>query len=179
MYKIKTKYPGFTLIELLIVIAIVGILATVVFVMLSGGRGKANDAAIISAAESIMKKQQFDSTVNGITYSNYSVWSADNPISACAGFGSAIQPACETIYNAEGGSAGNAEKIWTGRQNPSPLTAFSVVVWLPGIKKFYCIGSNGKKSMTTNDDPPEGTGTQGSGCGAAWSCPGCPQDNTL
>jgi len=161
------------------VIAIIGILAATVLVLLSNAKGKTNDSKIMSQANSMMKAAQVDAEGNNQDYTKWNIpscdiRSADNcsdgtlPITASNGRPD-VAKACESIV---------------GLENPSDLSNLSVeafylcssdfkkrlniAVYLPYAKKMYCISSSGKTSTIMN--------LNGSGCGAYggdFTCPGC------
>lgn len=166
---------AFTLIELLIVIAIIGILAGVVLVSTSAGRGKAKDAAIMSTANSMMKAIQAESIATG-NYSNYDKgWIIVT--TPCSGLpSSSLVNACNDMI-AKIGDVGvpwdTRYKLYIGKGKPvtdppPPGPAFSIMVALPEAQKFYCIGSNGGSSSSTP--------LTSEGCGGSWFCSGCYAD---
>lgn len=183
----KTKINsrgGFTLIELLIVIAIIGILASIVLVSLSSARTKAKQASAISSAKSIMSLAQVDSIATG-DYSAYiqggpgcpvisGGW-MDSEASCDACYGNTFNPAsvraaCKSIIRTVGPYWSNS---WN---NFNPIfPKFSILLPLGGIGlqgKHYCIGSNSGASLAIESE---------SGCGwtsTNWDCSGCPGDTT-
>jgi len=76
------KLSGFTIVELLIVIVVIGILATVAVVAYSGMRQRANNAAIISAANNSLRMINVYVAQNG-TYPF--AWTADACITSTTG----------------------------------------------------------------------------------------------
>lgn len=177
---IKTKQKAFTLIELLIVVAIIGILAGVILISTTSAREKARDASIMQSAKSFMRAAQVDSTSSG----DYTSWYATNEeVGNTYYVGSAwdcnhnfaqsptAQAACNKMLSDIGSTVGgSAGKLWIGPSNWNPgLKKLRLVVVLPYVKKYFCLGSNDKSSAITDFATSDGNPT----CGGAYQCPGC------
>jgi len=147
---------GFTLIELLIVVAVIGILASVILVSLNSSRAKARDASIISSAESIMKAAQIDSQAT-LNYSAYTAAGWNN----CGGALPAnAQTACQSIVNA---LPGVSLKVYLGSRGGTTYPLLTIMAYLPGKGTYYCIGSNGGSSSVDT---------------GSWTSSGCWSDPT-
>lgn len=164
-------------------IAIIGILASVVLVSLSGARVKAKEASAISSAQSLMSLAQIDSIATG----DYSAYTQGGPGCPVVGGGwmvsaatcdacyvntsdpASVRAACKSIVKAVG-------MYWSNSWGSPTYPKFSILIPLSGSstqEKHYCIGSNGGASLATQDE--SGCGWVG---GQFWNCSGCPGDTT-
>lgn len=112
---------GFTLIELLIVIAIIGILASVVIVQFPGAVGKARDSRVISS----MGQFRIQAAILGSNEGNY--FNVDCQTTS----DKAILALCEDIKD-NAGSGGFAVQININGKG------FCAVAHLGGSGKYFC-----------------------------------------
>jgi type II secretory pathway pseudopilin PulG len=162
------------------VIAIIGILSSIVLVNLAAARKNAKDAAIMAEANSMMKAIQTQvetsSAPNYVPYSSHWIPNTNN----CNFFsnlpgGASLTATCNKVLEDIGTTGFKVAapyesnyKLFCFYHSDGITSKFTVMAALPGAQKFYCIGSNGHSSKSMNLD--------GSGCGAAWTCPGCYSD---
>lgn len=156
---------AFTLIELLIVIAIIGVLASIVLVSLNSARNKSRDAAIRAEVRILttLFHQQFADT--GSYTSLQSGWD-DNEASCNNSFGSsayaaAARAVCVSVINNYTGGAVNVFHTGVNPATFSSNTDFSIMARL-NTGNYFCMGSSGRTY--------EGPGNPGTG---SWTGAGC------
>ena len=193
-----TSQRGFTLVEVSAIIALIAILASVIFVNLNAARMKSRDAKIIAMVDSMMTAAQANVNAAGSGGRNYAEWmksyGSENIVGSddCDSFSNpSYRATCNELYNTIGeddkdicpdGSGvfcrlfiGN--KIDASASSEARGSRFGIAVWLPGAKKIYCKGLNGRSSdVTYTKDPNALKGPSPTCSDWIFGCPGCPGD---
>ncbi len=135
----KNKFTkGFTLIELLMVVAIIGILVSIVIVALNQARQKGNDAGVKSNLVSIRSKFDIYYGDNSNSYGNFAVNTC--PITPQAG-SVFSDPVIINAINAALASGGN------GTRCVASGSAYAVAVGLKTAGQSWCIDSLNKSKQ--------------------------------
>lgn len=166
------RQRGFTLIELLMVIAIIGLLSTVVLGSLKTAQQKAADSKVIQQARelrTIMELERNESGTytaikNGGGASGTSWWAAGATCSGFSGtYATQATQICNELVRATGNKCGNYCVYFKSVNVPTaqrPVN-FTITAYLPSSNTYLCLGSSGGSS----NDSPYGSGD--------WTYEGC------
>lgn len=155
---------GFTLIELLVVISIIGLLSSVVLSSLTSARNRAKDARLMQEARQIATLHNLEfAERNSYSNLNRGGWrnttgtptgyricaDASYPFAnPASNFAAQANTLCESIVNVVGTAATGALYNGINGYFWDSARVWSVMVYLPGQNKYFCIGSSGRTSIS-------------------------------
>jgi prepilin-type N-terminal cleavage/methylation domain-containing protein len=168
----QNSIRGFTLIEILVVIAIIGVLATIVIGGISNARTKAADSVIKSSLDSIVLSAQNYYDDNGENYGN-NIWVTKNDCPELNGARDNMMddPSIRSALESAMKQANGRDPVTGIRENTRCYVdtnkgwVFSVPLKSDPLKA-YCIDSVGSRSIVATDpDNTTSSQTTPSECG--------------
>jgi prepilin-type N-terminal cleavage/methylation domain-containing protein len=155
MYK---KQGGFTLIELMVVIAIIGLLASVILASLSTARKKSKDSVIRQEVIQMRNLLELEYSTSG-NYTNLLNTNFITYVPTCNSFAGTYATKATDICNkvVQTNSGTTPPGTFNFYVGPAYVTqnsniqipgAYSIIAWLPYKGIYLCLGSNGRTSET-------------------------------
>jgi prepilin-type N-terminal cleavage/methylation domain-containing protein len=156
----KNSNSGFTLVELILVIAIIGVLSSIVLASLNNARNRAKDVAIKMEVAQLVNLATIDSVDTG-SYCNFQ---GDDTSSWITAMGETCEDSftgslmtqsrqlCHSIFDKSGpgtiAGLGSGYKIYTSTWNAACGSSYSFMVALNN-GNWYCSGSSGSRGEYT------------------------------
>lgn len=161
----QINQKGFTLIELIIVIAIITLLSAIVLTSLSTSRDKSKDTAIIQSVGEYRKLLELEKQDTGSYYGLMMRYEFSNPSSCDWNLNFATgedgnmasnskhkdnaAAICRKMTELSGSVAPNGYNVYIWKvYAENPKSVYSIAVWLPGRKAYYCVNEGGATSFT-------------------------------
>ncbi len=141
------NFNGFTLIELLIVVAIIGILSSVVLVSLNSARSKGKDARIIATVQQL--RTQIESESNGSDYGNSFTAGAANVVYIGKGATAYSQLLTDASANAPTGFSASSTLSGTNSVTGQALASSEIVVVVNGTASGANAWGTGNANIPT------------------------------
>jgi prepilin-type N-terminal cleavage/methylation domain-containing protein len=155
------RIRGFTLIELLIVVAIIGLLSSVVLSSMRDARLKAADAAVLQQARELRNLMEQERSNSG-TYVAIKSGGAWKPQSGCTGFtgqfATQATQVCQSLVKATSGYC-STSCVFFQSTNPNSSERYTIMAYLPyqstraGAARYMCFGSSGNSTTTATGAP--------------------------
>lgn len=153
------RHRGFTLIELLMVVAIIGLLSTVVLGSLKTAQRRAADSKVIQEARELRTIMELERNESGVytAIKNGGEWKAAGA-SCSSGFGGNYATQAEQICNELVAATGNncgSNCVYFANVTGVPTNPdqrpnyFTITAYLPSSNTYVCLGSSGGSSRDT------------------------------
>lgn len=161
----KLYKKGFTLLELLVVVAIIGLLTTVVLVELNSARNKGGDAGVKSNLRNAIAQGEIFFNTNTVVPNSYTNVCTNGVVGGAMGIGSFVLTAAKAngyTYSDTNGvgnrnpSAGGSTSTATCNDSANAWAA-EVPLKSAGANQMWCVDSVGKSKQENNSTIGAGT----------------------